>query len=107
MKLTKEQQQEIFTKLPESCYSVLNTTNEIIIVKRGETGYYLTDYNPAETFNKKYKDFLEARKAAETWCDELNEGLGVTKAQRKAMEVGSMFGFDVPGINPDYYDLDK
>ena len=96
MKLNQKQQEEIFARLPELCYSVLNTTNEIIIVKRGETGYYRTDYAPA-------KD----RKAAEEWCDLLNERLGVTKSQRKGMEVGSMFGFDVPGINPDYYDLDK
>lgn len=94
MKLTKKQQKEIFARLPELCYSVLNTTNEIIIVKRGETGYYRTDYAPA-------KD----RKAAEEWCDLLNERLGVTKSQRKGMEVGSMFGFDVYGINPDYYDF--
>lgn len=96
MKLNQKQQEEIFARLPELCYSVLNTTNEIIIVKRGETGYYPTTYEPA-------KD----RKAAEEWCDLLNEQLGVTKPQRKAMEVGSMFGFDVPGINPDYYDLNK
>ena len=56
--------------------------------------YYRTDYAPA-------KD----RKAAEEWCDLLNERLGVTKSQRKGMEVGSMFGFDVYGINPDYYDF--
>ena len=94
MKLNQKQQEEIFARLPELCYSVLNTTNEIIIVKRGETGYYRTDYAPA-------KD----RKAAEEWCDLLNERLGVTKSQRKGMEVGSMFGFDVLGINPDYYDF--
>lgn len=92
MKLNQEQQEEIFTRLPELCYSVLNTTNEIIVVKRGETGYYRTDYEPA-------KD----RKAAEEWCDLLNEQLGVTKPQRKAMEVGSMWGWDVPGANPDCY----
>ena len=107
MKLTKKQQEEMFQKLPELCYGILNSTNEIIILKRGEKGYYPTDYNPAKTFNKKFKNFTEARKAAETWCNELNEGLGVTKAQRKAMEVGSMFGFDVPGINPEYYDVEK
>ena len=96
MKLTKKEQSKLFAKLPEMCYSVLNTTNEIIVVKRGETGYYPTNWEPA-------KD----RKAAEEWCDLLNERLEVTKAQRKGMEVGSMFGFDVPGINPDYYEVDK
>lgn len=92
MKLTEKQQSKLFAKLPEMCYSVLNTTNEIIVVKRGETGYYRTDYEPA-------KD----RKAAEEWCDLLNERLEVTKVQRKAMEIGSMWGWDVPGANPDCY----
>ena len=96
MKLNEQEQSELFAKLPEMCYSVLNTTNEIIVVKRGETGYYPTGWEPA-------KD----RSAAEEWCDLLNERLEITKAQRKAMEVGSMFGFDVPGINPEYYEVDK
>ena len=92
MQLTQEQQKEIFKKLPELCYSVLNTTNEIIVVKRGETGYYLTDYEPAKN-----------REAADEWCNLLNERLEITKEQRKAMECGSMFGWDVPGIDPDKY----
>ena len=96
MKLTKKQQEEMFQKLPELCYGILNSTNEIIILKRGEKGYYPTGYEPAKN-----------REAGDEWCDLLNEQLGVTKPQRKAMEVGSMFGFDVPGINPDYYDVKK
>ena len=98
----------LFAKLPELCYGILDTTNEIILLKRGETGYYPTNYNPAEEFNKKYSSFVEARKAADKWCDLLNERLGVTKAQRKAMELGSLNGFDTNIINPDYYiDLNK
>ena len=53
MKLTKKQQEVLFAKLPELCYGILDTTNEIILLKRGETGYYPTNYNPAEEFNKK------------------------------------------------------
>ena len=90
MELTQEQQEAIFARLPELCYGVLSTTNQIIIVKRGETGYYPINYEPA-------KD----REAAEEWCNLLNEQLGITKSQRKAMEVGSMCGWDVPGIDPD------
>lgn len=96
MKLTKEQQQAIFARLPELCYGVLNTTNELIIIKRGETGYYPTNYVPAEDYE-----------TAEKWCDIFNEQLGITKFQRQAMEMGSMFGWDIPGINPDCYYLDK
>lgn len=79
-------------KLPEMCYGVLNTSNELIIIKRGESGYYRTNYPAAKT-----------RKDTEEWCDELNERMDITKAQRKAMECGSMFGWDVPGADPDCY----
>ena len=78
------------SKLPEMCYGVLNTTNEIIIIKRGEMGYYKTDFTPAKT-----------REAAEEWCDDLNKSLNITRTQRKAMEIGSMWGWDVPGADPD------
>ena len=96
MKLTKEQQQAIFAKLPEFCYGVLNTTNEIIIIKRGETGYYPTHYIAIN-------DSL----ATNQLCNTMNEFLDVTPKQRQAMEMDSMFGWDIPGINPDCYDLDK
>ena len=36
-------------------------------------------------------------------ADQLNEQLGVTMWQRKAMEVGSMCGWDVPGADPAKY----
>jgi hypothetical protein len=37
-------------------------------------------------------------------CASINEG--VTPAQIEAMMVGSMFGWHVPGANPDRYDVD-
>ena len=85
-------QETNLAKLPEFCYSVLYTTNELIILKRGEEGYYATDYAPAKN-----------AAAAEEWCNTANERIGVTKAQRKAMEMGSMWGFDIPGADPDHY----
>lgn len=78
------------SKLPEMCYGVLVTTNEIIIIKRGENCYHPTGWPAAKTLE-----------AAEKWCDEKNEGIGVTRAQRKAMEMGSMWGWDVPAADPD------
>lgn len=92
MSKNQEQLKANLTKLPDLCYGVLNTTHEIIVIKKGESGYYRTDYPAAKT-----------RDAAEEWCDELNEKMDITKAQRKAMECGSMFGWDVPGADPDCY----
>lgn len=40
----------------------------------------------------------------EITADELNTAQGVTPAQREAMFAGSMFGFHVPGADPDQYD---
>lgn len=72
--------------LPEICFGTLQTTGETIIIKLGEKGYYRTeDQRPA---------------------DELNEEIGVTKAQRKAMEMGSLFAWDIPAANPLNYDED-
>ena len=96
--LTPEQQKEVFEKLPEVCYSTNKVTNEIIIIKRGEIGYYPTNWGPAKPTKDK-----KASEVVEEWCNLLNERLEVTKAQRKAMENGSMWGWDALGSDPDYY----
>ncbi len=77
--------------LPEMCFSTLLTTGDLICIKRGETGYYPSDW---DTGDKERNVEL---------ADELNEQLGVTMWQRKAMEVGSMCGWDVPGADPAKY----
>ena len=77
--------------LPDVCFSILKTTGELICVKKGESGYYHSEHN---TPDKERNVEL---------ADELNEKLGVTPEQRQAMEVGSMFGWDVPGADPACY----
>lgn len=79
-----------FKGLPECCYIELSSTNELVMVKRGEMGYY-----PQRQENAPW--------GAEN-KDHLNERMGVTKAQAKAMEMGSMFGWNTPASNPDNYD---
>ena len=81
-----------YDQLPDWCWGVLKTSNEIIIIKKGETGYYKTDYLPAKSLE-----------AAEKWCNEINERMGVSKEVRKAMEWGSMAGWDSPLANPDIW----
>ena len=80
--------QEVAQGLPELCFSVLPVTGELICIKRGETGYYLSEWSTSD----KEKNVELA--------DYHNEKLGVTPSQRLAMEIGSMSGWDVPGADP-------
>ena len=78
--------------LPELCFSTLPGTGELICIKRGVSGYYHSDWstdNPAQ--NRELADYN-------------NERLGVTQAQRLAMECGSIHGWSVRGADPSYYE---
>jgi hypothetical protein len=83
----------MFKGLPELCYALDVTKGpdkgRAIIIKRGESGYYPTDWPDGYT---------------QEIIDELNKRCGITKAQAEAMHIGSMFGWDVPAANPDWYD---
>lgn len=82
--------EKTFDGLPEMCWTVLESTNELIVVKRGVRGY-IPQREDVLPYEVKNKDFL-------------NERLGVTKGQEKAMKSGSMFGWHVPASNPANYD---
>lgn len=77
--------------LPESCFSTLEATGELIVITKGEKGYSPTDVFPQNTSPK------EGAAA-------LNAANGVTKAQEAAMVAGSMFGWEMPAANPKNYD---
>lgn len=79
------------SKLPRESYHVMEVSNEIIRVVRGMQGYYPT-FIPVEN-----------REQAQALVDEKNKELGVTKAQAEAMFVGSLFGWNIPGADPDNY----
>ena len=69
-------------------------TGELIILKKGEKGFYKTDIP-----TKGREESLEL-------ADYQNEKLGVTKAQEAAMYWGSLNGFDTPGADPKQFDAD-
>ncbi|MFT8889668.1 MAG: DUF4316 domain-containing protein [Ethanoligenens sp.] len=74
----------MYDNLPEISYVRNLSDGQVVAIKRGESGYY--PYSTEKT------------------VEELNQTLGVTKAQAAAMQFGSMFGWDVPGANPAAYD---
>lgn len=74
--------------LPELCFSVLPGAGQLICIKRGEKGYYPSDWETGDPVkNRELADYN-------------NEKLGVSKAQEKAMVAGSMFGWDCHGADP-------
>lgn len=79
------------SSLPEQCYSTLLDTGKVVILKRGETGYYKTDI----PFTNKEE--------AQALVDEYNRKLGVTKGQEEAMKAGSMFGWACAAADPKNY----
>ena len=80
------------SSLPEHCYVFVETSNEIGIVRKGMSGYYLTDL---ATGNRDENRAL---------VKELNEKAGLTPGQAEAMKAGSMFGWHVPAADPKSYD---
>ena len=80
------------SSLPEQCYSVLPDTGELIIIKKGESGYYRTDID------------MGSKAENRALADEYNAKSGISKAQEQAMSAGSMFGWAVPAADPKNYD---
>ena len=77
--------------LPETCYSILPSSGELISVRKGETGYWAPDTVPEGVSPREY-------------ADRENRRLGVDRAQEADMLAGSMFGWHVPAADPGRYD---
>ena len=77
---------EVLKKLPPMCAAKMPGTGEPIIIKRGVKGYWKA--NPK----------LDV--------DGYNKSQGVTRYQVEAMLAGSMFGWEVPGADPDLYEAE-
>jgi hypothetical protein len=85
-----------FSKLPDVCYAVMEGNeigNRIVALKRGETGYFKTDYDIPQ---------LDVGQL-ETVVNRLNALLEVSSQQKEAMLAGSMFGWHVKGADPDFH----
>lgn len=77
--------------LPTTCYAAHPTMEDIVIVLfRGECTYEFYD-------GPRYGQRREAT------IDALNDWLGVTPAQREAMLNGSLFGWNIPAANPEFW----
>lgn len=75
-------------KLPELCYAAIAGEDVLCVIRRGEAGYFRTNFPVGKA---------EPKEFAAT----MNERLGVTKAQASAMVHGSMFGWHVPSADPE------
>jgi len=81
------------SELPSECYGVLPAERHIVRIKKGESGYYtMTQPKLIEGYT------------IEQYADDLNDENSVSKAQRAAMEHGSMFGWDGEMAKPESYD---
>ena len=78
--------------LPELCWTVMPGSGNLICIKRGESGYYPSDWNTSD------------RERNRAIADSANEQRGITKAQEEAMLCGSMNGWGVPGADPKFYE---
>lgn len=84
-------QDKNLSKLPDTCYSTSDYSGEVILIKKGELGYYLTPYS------------VQDRNKNREIADSLNVQQGVTRAQAEAMKAGSIFGWDIPAVDPEYW----
>lgn len=73
-------------QLPLYAFVTSSVSGETMMIIRGERGLH---------WDKNVVKFS---------ADELNTFHGVTAAQAKAMEIGALFSWDVPGADPNYHE---
>ena len=78
-------------ELPDFCLSTLPSTGQLIILRKGECGYYASDWDTRK------------REENQNIAREHNRRRGITDIQEAAMLAGSMFGWNLPGADPQWY----
>ena len=78
-------------ELPDACFSILPSTGQLIIIKKGESGYYPSEWDTG------------SREENREIASNHNVRRGITDIQEAAMLAGSMFGWNIPGANPQWY----
>lgn len=78
--------------LPPLCLTVEPSSGDLINIRRGEHGYYASDWNIPG-------DEVKNRQTAAV----MNRRWGVTRGQEEAMLAGSMFGWDCHAADPRNY----
>jgi hypothetical protein len=84
--------------LPDLCYVDVSSFYiegvSVALLQRGVTGYRAVPL----------KDMKGATPVA--YVDHMNTSIGVTAAQREAMFLGALIGWQIPGASPDAYNED-
>lgn len=78
-------------ELPDFCLSTLPSSGQLIILKRGERGYYASDWDTGK------------REENQNIAQEHNRRRGISDIQEAAMIAGSMFGWSLPGADPQWH----
>ena len=78
-------------ELPDFCLSTLPYTGQLIILRKGECGYYASDWDTRK------------REENQNIAREHNRRRGISDIQEAAMSAGSMFGWNLPGADPQWY----
>lgn len=78
-------------ELPDFCLSTLPSTGQLIILRKGERGYYASEWDTGK------------REENQNIAREHNRRRGISDIQEAAMSAGSMFGWNLPGADPQWY----
>lgn len=78
-------------ELPDFCLSTLPSSGQLIILRKGERGYYASEWDTGK------------REENQNIAREHNRRRGISDIQEAAMSAGSMFGWNLPGADPQWY----